>query len=99
VAIKDPEFPVISNFTGKIMTTAAEVKESLTRQIVNPVLWYPSMMKAAELGIEVAVELGPGKVLSGLLKRISRRWPHPPAIYNIEDLASLERFRQAASGW
>ncbi|HNS04854.1 MAG TPA: ACP S-malonyltransferase [Candidatus Saccharicenans sp.] len=99
VAIKDPEFPVISNFTGKIMTTAAEVKESLTRQIVNPVLWYPSMMKAGELGVDVAVELGPGRVLTGLLKRISRRWPQSPALHNIEDMASLEKFRQAASGW
>lgn len=99
VAIKDPEFPVISNFTGKIMTTAAEVKESLTRQIVNPVLWYPSMMKAGDLGVDVAVELGPGRVLTGLLKRISRRWPQPPALHNIEDMASLEKFRQAASGW
>ncbi|HOP59933.1 MAG TPA: ACP S-malonyltransferase [Candidatus Saccharicenans sp.] len=98
VAIKDPEFPVISNFSGKLMTTAAEVKESLTRQIVNPVLWYPSMMKAAELGIEIAVELGSGKVLTGLLKRISRRWLQPPALYNIEDMASLEKFRQTASG-
>jgi len=98
ITIKDPAFPVISNYTGKIMTTAAEVKESLTKQIVNPVLWYPSMMTAGQQGIEVAVEFGPGRVLTGLLKRISRRWPKPPALYNIDDLASLEKVRQAESG-
>ena len=48
--------------------------------------------------IEIAVELGSGKVLTGLLKRISRRWLQPPALYNIEDMASLEKFRQTASG-
>jgi len=80
------------------MTTAAEVKESLTKQIVNPVLWYPSMMTAGQQGIEMAVEFGPGRVLTGLLKRISRRWPKPPALYNIDDLASLEKVRLAESG-
>jgi len=99
VTIRDPEFPVISNFTGKIMTTAAEVKESLAKQIVNPVRWYPSMIKAGEQGVEVVIELGPGKVLTGMLRRISRRWPNPPALHNIDDMASLEKFRQAQSGW
>jgi len=99
VTIRDPEFPVISNFTGKIMTTAAEVKESLAKQIVNPVRWYPSMIKAGEQGVEVVIELGPGKVLTGMLRRISRRWPNPPSLHNIDDMASLEKFRQAQSGW
>jgi len=98
ITIKDPAFPVISNYTGEMMTTAAEVKESLLRQIINPVLWYPSMMKAGQQGIEMAIEFGPGRVLTGLLKRISRRWPKPPALYNIDDLASLEKVRQAESG-
>ena len=81
------------------MTTAAEVKESLAKQIVNPVRWYPSMIKAGEQGVEVVIELGPGKVLTGMLRRISRRWPNPPALHNIDDMASLEKFRQAQSGW
>ncbi|MDD8020460.1 MAG: ACP S-malonyltransferase [Acidobacteriota bacterium] len=98
VTIKDPAFPVISNFTAQMMTTAAEVKESLSQQIINPVLWYPSMMKAAGQGVEVAIEFGTGKVLTGLLKRISRRWPKAPALYNIENWASMEKVRQAESG-
>lgn len=98
IIFKDPEFPVISNVTASEIRTAEEVKESLSRQIISPVLWYPSMQKLAELGIDQAVELGPGKVLTGLLKRISRQWAKIPALYNIEDLASLEKYRQAESG-
>lgn len=98
IIFKDPEFPVISNVTASEIRTAEEVKESLSRQITSPVLWYPSMQKLAELGIDQAVELGPGKVLTGLLKRISRQWAKIPALYNIEDLASLEKYRQTESG-
>lgn len=98
IIFRDPEFPVISNVTASEIRTAEEVKESLSRQITSPVLWYPSMQKLAELGIDQAVELGPGKVLTGLLKRISRQWAKIPALYNIEDLASLEKYRQTESG-
>lgn len=98
IIFKDPEFPVISNVTAREMRTAEEVKESLSQQIVSPVLWYPSMQKLSELGIDEAIELGPGKVLTGLLKRISRQWTKVPALHNIEDMASLEKYKQSQSG-
>lgn len=95
IVFKDPEFPVISNVTASEILTADQAKESLSRQITSPVLWYPSMQKVADLRIDEAVELGPGKVLTGLLKRISSQWPKVPALYSLEDLASLEKYRQA----
>jgi [acyl-carrier-protein] S-malonyltransferase len=95
IVFKDPEFPVISNVTASEILTADQAKESLSRQITSPVLWYPSMQKVADLRIDEAVELGPGKVLTGLLKRIASQWPKVPALYSLEDLASLEKYRQA----
>lgn len=98
VSLKDPKFPVISNYTAREMRTASEVRESLSQQITSTVLWYPSMQRLAEWGVEEAVELGPGKVLTGLLKRASRNWTKIPELYNIEDMASLEKYRQNYSG-
>jgi len=98
VEFKDPEFPVISNVTASEILTAQQANESLCRQVTSPVLWYPSMERISELGIDQAAELGPGKVLTGLLKKISRQWPKIPAFYNLEDMVSIEEFRQTASG-
>ncbi|MCI4446032.1 MAG: ACP S-malonyltransferase [Candidatus Aminicenantes bacterium] len=98
VVFKDPEFPVISNVSAAPIKTAEEAKESLSRQITSPVKWYPSMQGLADYGLDEAVELGPGKVLSNLLKRISRRWKKIPEIYNIEDISTLEKFRSESGG-
>ncbi|MBC7363683.1 MAG: ACP S-malonyltransferase, partial [Candidatus Aminicenantes bacterium] len=98
VEIKDPEFPVISNYTAREMHTAAEVRESLSKQITSTVLWYPSMQRLAEWEVEEIVELGPGKVLTGLLRKTTRRWSKVPELYNIEDMAGLEKYRQVSSG-
>ncbi len=95
---KDPEFPIISNVTTEEIRTGTRARELLGQQIIRPVLWYPSMQKLAETEIELALELGPGKVLTGLLKRISKNWSKPPALFNIEDMASLEKFSQGISG-
>lgn len=97
IKFRDPEFPIISNVTADEVKSGAEARELLYRQITSPVLWYPSMQRLPELGVGQAVELGSGKVLTGLLKRISRQWPEAPALYNVEDLASLENCRRALS--
>lgn len=97
VKFRDPEFPIISNVTADEVRSGAEARELLYRQITSPVLWYPSMQRLPELGVGQAVELGPGKVLTGLLKRISRQWPEAPALFNVEDMISLENSRRALS--
>ncbi|MCX8159678.1 MAG: ACP S-malonyltransferase [Candidatus Saccharicenans sp.] len=98
INFRDPEFPIISNVTADEIRSGSEARELLYRQISSPVLWYPSMRRLPELGVKQAVELGPGKVLTGLLKRISRQWPEVPVMFNVEDMASLENCRQAISG-
>lgn len=96
-AFRDPEFPIISNVTADLVRSGTDARELLYRQITSPVLWYPSMQRLPELKVTQAVELGPGKVLTGLLKRISRPWPEAPALFNVEDLTSLENCRRALS--
>jgi len=91
----DLEFPVITNVDAQPIRTAAEARDALKRQVSRPVLWYDSMNRLGRESIDVFVELGSGKVLTGLLKRIGRGWPHPFAAFNVEDADSLDRARSS----
>lgn len=84
--IKRLTFPVVANVTADYVTTAAEVRSALVRQIVSPVLWEESVQRLAEGGVKIFVEVGPGKVLSGLIKRTALQ----ATCCNVEDQASLE---------
>jgi [acyl-carrier-protein] S-malonyltransferase len=66
------------------------------RQLCSPVRWYDSMRKLEADGVEIFAEIGPGKVLTGLLKKI---FPpdYPCQIYAINDLKSFENFLKAAT--
>lgn len=98
INFRDPAFPIISNVTTREISSGAEIRELLYRQVFSPVLWCPAMQRLREMGVGQAVELGPGKVLTGLLKRISRQWVEAPTLFNIEDMNSLENCRRAISG-
>ena len=71
VAVAEPGIPVVSNVEATPYREAARVKELLVRQVTAPVRWEESVQALAAAGITQAVELGPGKVLSGLVKRIT----------------------------
>ena len=72
VEIRSPRVPVFSNTTGKEVTTAEEIRDALTMQVVSPVLWEDCMRGAAATGIETFYECGPSGTLAGLAKRIDR---------------------------
>lgn len=93
VEFKDLNFPIITNVDAKIIHKGDEARDSLKRQVTRPVLWYRSMEILNEENIDVLVELGSGKVLSGLGRRISRRWESSPTLMNAEDPESLEKVR------
>ena len=93
VEFKDLNFPVITNVDAKIVHRGDEARDSLKRQVTRPVLWYRSMEILNEENIDVLVELGSGKVLSGLGRRISRSWESSPTLMNAEDPESLEKVR------
>jgi len=69
---RDPIFPVISNVTAQPVSEAAEARELLVRQLTSAVRWTDSVRTMLELGVTGFLEIGPGKVLTGMLKRIDR---------------------------
>lgn len=72
IVINNPDRPVWSNAAAATVSTADEIRDALVKQLVSPVRWTESVEKMAAQGITAGVEMGPGKVLAGLVKRISR---------------------------
>ncbi|KFI04751.1 ACP S-malonyltransferase [Bacillus spizizenii] len=71
--IKDASVPVISNVSADVMTEKAEIKEKLIEQLYSPVRFEESINKLIAEGVTTFIEIGPGKVLSGLVKKVNRR--------------------------
>lgn len=92
---QDLAFPIVTNVDAKVIHSGEEARESLKRQVTQAVLWFKSMEVMAEKGIQAFVELGSGKVLSGLIKRISREWPFAPMVFNVDDMGSLDTVKKA----
>ncbi len=67
-----PRFPVISNVTAREESEPDKIKENLTLQLTSPVRWEESVSYLGEKGVDTFVEVGPGKVLGGLIKRIQK---------------------------
>jgi [acyl-carrier-protein] S-malonyltransferase len=98
VTFRDPGFPVITNVDARLIRTGEEARDALKRQVSRAVLWASSMKILEGMDIDICVELGPGKVLSGLFKRISRDWPKAPAVASVENWEGLEKTKAALSG-
>jgi [acyl-carrier-protein] S-malonyltransferase len=94
----DLAFPLVTNVDAKIIQKAEEARDSLKRQVSRPVLWHKSMEVLGQHKIDVCLELGSGKILAGLMKRIARGWPTPPVILSVENWDTLEKARQVISG-
>jgi [acyl-carrier-protein] S-malonyltransferase len=73
VELKPPRIPVWSNVDAKPHTEPAELRELLVKQVVSPVRWEETMRGLLAAGVEVFYEIGPGRVLAGLLKRVNRK--------------------------
>jgi len=72
IGLKDAQIPVVANVTAEPMKSASEMKEKLIEQLYSPVLWEDSIQKMIDLGVDTFIEIGPGKVLSGLIKKVNR---------------------------
>lgn len=81
-----PSITVIGNVTALPLTTPEEVKTELKKQLLNPVLWQRSIEYMVKQGVTTFIEIGPGRVLTGLIKRINKE----VATLNINDLASIK---------
>ncbi|MFV0487114.1 MAG: ACP S-malonyltransferase [Vibrio fluvialis] len=86
LAFNTPQIPVINNVDVVAETDPAKIKDALVRQLHSPVRWTEGVEKMAEQGIEKLIEVGPGKVLTGLTKRIVKTLDAAA----VNDIASLE---------
>ena len=75
VTLQSPRLPVVSNVDAQTHTDPEEIRQLLVQQVVSPVRWEDSMNKLLTDGTEQFYEIGPGRVLRGLLKRIARKVP------------------------
>ncbi|WP_394175011.1 ACP S-malonyltransferase [Guptibacillus hwajinpoensis] len=73
IEIKDASIPVIANVTAEPSTSATDIHDQLLKQIYSPVLWEDTVRKLMDLGVDTFIEVGPGNVLSGLVKKVNRR--------------------------
>jgi [acyl-carrier-protein] S-malonyltransferase len=86
----DPGVPVVTNVDALVRTSPSELRDALVRQVSAPVRWLESMELLIQQGVTTFVEVGPGKVLSGLMRQISRE----VSCLNVEDAESLNATRE-----
>ena len=80
------QVPLVTNVDAAVVGKAAEARDSLVRQVSSPVRWLESVELLIKEGVDTFVEVGPGKVLTGLMRQISRE----VRCFNVEDAASLK---------
>ena len=88
-----PSIPVVANFTAGVVSDPAEIRTTLNEQVTGSVRWVESIQLLREMGYTNFLELGPGKVLAGLVAKIDK----DAIVHSIEDLASLEAAVEALS--
>lgn len=91
ITINDLRMPIVNNADAKFLKTASELRPSLIRQISSPLFWEDSIKKMASEGFDTFIELGPGKVLSGLVRRIAK----DSKIMNVEDMKGMDECLKA----
>jgi [acyl-carrier-protein] S-malonyltransferase len=85
ITVKKPGIPVISNVTADYADEPSQIADLLVRQVSSPVLWRKSIEKMISAGIDTFIEIGPGKALSGFIRRISKE----VKILNVENVETL----------
>lgn len=87
IRFHDLSFPLVNNLEARTITTGEQAKKGLAGQLSSPLLWEESIQSMWERGVRSFVEVGPGRVLSGLVKRIRRE----AEVFHVEDPSSLEK--------
>ena len=86
-----PGKSILFNVTADSSNDSDEIKDIMGRQLCSPVRWYDTISKLMENNVEIFVEVGPGRVLAGLLKKILPR-DYPAKTYNVANMKQLEKF-------
>jgi len=92
--ITPPLVPVVANALGKIVREPSDIRAALLSQLTRPVLWVDTVKALLAEGIDTTIELGPGQVVSGLVKRIA---PEVRTL-NVQDIPSLEKTMAELTG-
>ncbi|MBU3190114.1 ACP S-malonyltransferase [Clostridium bowmanii] len=87
IKLDDIAIPVLTNVTGDYIKSKNDIKANLKIQVMTSVLWETIIRNMIKDGVDTFVEIGPGKVLSGFVKKIDRKL----TVVNVEDMASLEK--------
>ncbi|EON73261.1 ACP S-malonyltransferase [Lysinibacillus sphaericus] len=95
IALSAPQIPVIGNVMANELQDVSAIQHELVEQVYSAVQWEASVREMIAKGVEVFIECGPGKVLSGLVKKIDRS----VATYCVYDEASLEALLEASKEW
>lgn len=90
-SFNSPQSAIIFNVTADTESDPNEIKSIMARQLCSPVKWYASMNKLIEENVEVFAEIGPGRVLTGLLKKILPEG-YQGNVYNVGNMRQLEKF-------
>ena len=85
------DHPLVTNVDGKVIEDPEQARDALIRQVTGAVQWVRSMQAIIERGVQAFVEVGPGKVLCGLMRQIDRS----RTCMNVEDEASLQKTQNA----
>jgi [acyl-carrier-protein] S-malonyltransferase len=92
--VADPKIPLVTNVDAQLTSSTATIRSALLRQASSPVLWEDSIGTLQDQGVDTFVEVGPGTVLSGLIKRIAKE----ATLRNVEDEQSLRSTIEALGG-
>lgn len=94
VAVQAPSLPVLANTTGRPHGDPAEIRREMVRQVTQPVRWLDCMEWFRTQPVDCWLELGPGRVLAGLIKRVDRE----SQIYSIQDISTVAKARAGLAG-
>ena len=94
LSLRDPELPLVNNVEARVVRSAAECREGLLRQVSQAVLWQQSVETLLALGVDTFVEVGPGSVLSGLVRKTAR----DARIAGVDSPAALDTTVAALAG-
>ncbi|HEY8091498.1 MAG TPA: ACP S-malonyltransferase [Polyangiaceae bacterium] len=94
ITVRDARFPIVANFDAQANSDAGRVKVLLVCQVDGPVRWEASVKRMAAAGVTQALEIGPGKVLAGLVKRTAK----DVMVHSVGDVASLDQVAAFLAG-
>ncbi len=91
ITVNDMKIPVFSNVTGDIVPSKEDIKPYLVRQVSSSVLFEDGIRRMLDLGVDTFIEIGPGKALSGFVKKVTS----DVSIFNVDSVANFEKLKEA----